>query len=213
MFRLKVRRIVSWIASVELFRLCLSISVLLHGAGYAAYLISTAPGEAVSSDELQLKDVEVDFEDFPPELLGGTGSPAPIDKKEWIEGSGKNAPDAAEDDVDFNALSGDGTDRDGYLYSFHGDRPPTPIINFDLKSYFPKEARRANITRKTVTVLIQVDEYGKLQSARIVSGRAGYGFDEAAMAIVNRARFAPGYIKGRPTKMNHRLPVTFVLED
>lgn len=213
MFRLKVRRIVSWIASVELFRLCLTISVLLHGAGYAAYLISTAPGEAVSSDELQLKDVEVDFEDFPPELLGGTGSPAPIDKKEWIEGSGKNAPDAAEDDVDFNALSGDGTDRDGYLYSFHGDRPPTPIINFDLKSYFPKEARRANITRKTVTVLIQVDEYGKLQSARIVSGRAGYGFDEAAMAIVNRARFAPGYIKGRPTKMNHRLPVTFVLED
>lgn len=213
MFRLKVRRIVSWIASVELFRLCLSISVLLHGAGYAAYLISTAPGEAVSSDEIQLKDVEVDFEDFPPELLGGTGSPAPIDKKEWIEGSGKNAPDAADDDVDFNALSGDGTDRDGYLYSFHGDRPPTPIINFDLKSYFPKEARRANITRKTVTVLIQVDEYGKLQSARIVSGRAGYGFDEAAMAIVNRARFAPGYIKGRPTKMNHRLPVTFVLED
>ncbi len=213
MFRLKVRRIVSWIASVELFRLCLSISVLLHGAGYAAYLISTAPGEAVSSDELELKDVEVDFEDFPPELLGGTGSPAPVDKKEWIEGSGKNAPDAADDDVDFNALSGDGTDRDGYLYSFHGDRPPTPIINFDLKSYFPKEARRANITRKTVTVLIQVDEYGKLQSARIVSGRAGYGFDEAAMAIVNRARFAPGYIKGRPTKMNHRLPVTFVLED
>jgi len=212
-FRLKVRRIVSWIASVELFRLCLSISVLLHGAGYAAYLISTAPGEAVSSDELELKDVEVDFEDFPPELLGGTGSPAPVDKKEWIEGSGKNAPDAADDDVDFNALSGDGTDRDGYLYSFHGDRPPTPIINFDLKSYFPKEARRANITRKTVTVLIQVDEYGKLQSARIVSGRAGYGFDEAAMAIVNRARFAPGYIKGRPTKMNHRLPVTFVLED
>ncbi len=213
MLRLKANRILKRIASVELFRLCLTVSLLLHGIGYAGYLISTAPGEAVSSDDIQLREVEVDFEDFPPELLGGVSSPGPVDKKEWIEGSGKDAPDAADDDVDFNALSGDGTDRDGYLYSFHGDRPPTPIINFDLKSYFPKEARRANITRKTVTVLIQVDEYGKLQSARLVSGRAGYGFDEAAMAIVKRARFAPGYIKGRPTKMNHRLPVTFVLED
>jgi protein TonB len=209
--RLVAHRIKVRLLALGLFRLCLIFSITLHGLGYAAYFIGNMPGGEVESSELKIENVEVDFEDIPPELIGGTSSPAAVEKKEWIEGSGEGQ-DAPDDDVNFNALSGDGTDRDGYLYSFNGDRPPTPIIDFDLRQYFPREAKFANISSKTVVLRIQVDEAGKLKSARVVSGRAGYGFDEAAMKVIHRVRFAPGYVKGKPTKMAHELPIRFVLE-
>lgn len=66
---------------------------------------------------------------------------------------------------------------------------------------------------KQVVLLVQVNEDGSLQSAKIVSGRAGYGFDEAAMKLIKRVRFSPGYVQGQPKKMAHRLPITFSLED
>jgi len=187
--------------------------VLVHAAAYSVYHIVMTPRAAVSSEDIKLQDVEVDFEDFPPELIGGTTRPAPVEKQEWVEGASKTAEDALEEEINLSALSGDGTDKDGYLFSFNGDRPPTPIINFDLRAFFPREAKEANITRKTVVLLIQVEADGTLKSAKLLSERAGYGFDEAALKIVHMARFAPGYVKGRPTRMVHKLPITFVLEE
>ncbi len=198
--------------AMGLFRLCLIVSTVVHGLAYAAYYIHTLPSREINSSELKIENVDVDFEDIPPELIGGSSSPTPKEKTEWVEGSGKGVEDAPDDDTDLNAISGDGTDKDGYLFSFNGDRPPTPIIDFDLRQYFPREAKFANISSKTVVVRVQVDEDGKLRGARVVSGRAGYGFDEAAMTVIRRARFAPGYVKGKPTKMAHELPIRFVLE-
>lgn len=201
------------IDAIGLFRACLLTSVLVHAAAYSVYHIVMMPRAAVSSEDIKLQDVEVDFEDFPPELIGGTTRPAPVEKQEWVEGTSKTAEDALEEEINLSALSGDGTDKDGYLFSFNGDRPPTPIINFDLRAFFPREAKEANITRKTVVLLIQVEADGTLKSAKLLSERAGYGFDEAALKIVHMARFAPGYVKGRPTRMVHKLPITFVLEE
>ena len=161
---------------------------------------------------MKVENVDVDFEDIPPELIGGTSTPAAVEKQEWVEGSNKDADDVEEEDINLNAVSGDGTDKDGFLFSFNGDKPPTPIIDFDLKKYFPKAARDANVTSKTVVLMVQVDADGRLITARVVSGKAGYGFNEAALKVVHRIRFSPGYVKGRPTKMVHRLPIQFVLE-
>jgi periplasmic protein TonB len=200
--------------AMGLFRFCLLLSLGLHLLAYGSYFLATLPyGREVSSDEIKIEDVDVDFTDIPPRLLGGESDPAPVEKQEWIEGTSKTAPDALDEELNVNALSGTGTDKEGYLFSFNGDRPPTPIIDFDLKQFFPKEARWANITQKVVVVRVQVDERGRLVTARVVSAKAGYGFDEAAIKIVNLAKFAPGYQKGRPVKMNHRLPITFLLED
>jgi protein TonB len=197
-----------------LFRFTIFLSIFLHFSVYAGYYIATLPS-IVDSDDLVEKEMDVEFEEIPPELLGGTSSPAPVEKQEWVEGTNKNKDADAPDDSDINpnALSGNGTDKDGFLFSFNGDRPPTPIIDFDLKDFFPPQAKAANITDKTVVVLVQIDEKGQLQGAKIVSGRAGYGFDEAAIKIVNLARFAPGYLKGKPVKMAHRLPINFELND
>ncbi|MCU0823056.1 MAG: energy transducer TonB [Leptospira sp.] len=199
-----------------LFKASLIFSCVLHLFGFFVYFILTLPSEAAYKDSNDMDQVDVAFEEIPPELLGGTSSPAPVEKQEWVEGSNQDKsledkPDTS--DINPNQLSGNGTDKDGFLFSFNGDRPPTPIIDFDLKAYFPEAAKAANISQKTVVLLVQVDETGTLQGVKVVSGRAGYGFDEAAIRIIQRARFAPGYDKGKPTRMAHRLPISFDLED
>jgi protein TonB len=197
-----------------IFRFCLISSLFLHASAYGSYYIATyvAP---VDSEPYDTSEMEVDFEEIPPELLGATENPAPVEKDEWVEGTNK---DSSKDKVDDpytnpNALSGDGTDKDGFLYAFYGDKPPTPIIDFDLRDYFPDAAKNANISAKTVTVEIQVDEKGSLHGVKIVSGAAGYGFDEAAIRVAKRARYSPGYVAGKPTKMVHRMPILFNLDE
>ncbi|MDX1956953.1 MAG: TonB family protein [Leptospiraceae bacterium] len=87
-------------------------------------------------------------------------------------------------------------------------------MDFDLKKYYPKEAKDANIRDKTLVMLIRVDELGNLVSAKIVSGKAGFGFDRAAEEVVRKVRFLSGHdMKGKPVKMSHRLVINFTLDD
>lgn len=186
----------------------------MHVGAYGSYYIATMKtivDDIIDSSTIQ-QDVDI-LEEIPPELLGGTSSPAPVEKNEWKEGTNKDAADPVDDDINENAISGNGTDKDGYLYSFNGDKVPTPIIDFDLKQFFPQQAKEANISDKVVVVLVQIDESGKLVSQKIVSGKAGYGFDEAAMKIISLARFTPGYVNGKPVKMAHRIPINFTLDE
>ena len=206
-----LQRFIHTLSRENLFKACLIGSMIIHGAAYSAYYIASLPWQ-VNTDDVKLEDVEVDFEDIPPELIGGDKNPAPVEKQEWVEGTSKTGRDQEEEQIDPNELSGDGTDKDGYLFSYNGDSVPMPIIDFDLKKYYPSEAKRANIKQRTVMILIQVDENGILKSANIISGKAGYGFDEAAMEVIKRIRFRPGYQDGKPVRMSHRLPITFVLE-
>jgi periplasmic protein TonB len=200
-----------------LFGMTLTFSILLHGSIYITYYIATHKEEAPETvmDSNELKDLEVDIQEIPPELLSPkvTNNPAPVEKQEWVEGKSKNGKEPETEDINLNAISGDGTDKDGYLFSFKGDKLPSPIVDFDLRAFFPEAAKKANITDKTVVMLVQIDETGKMMGAKIVSGKAGYGFDEAAMEIIKRVKFTPGYFKGKPTRMAHRLPITFSLED
>lgn len=171
-----------------------------------------APEEVVDSSTI---NQEVDLvEEIPPELIGGKSSPAPVEKTEWVEGKkDTKTDDPIDDDINENAVSGNGTDKDGYLYSFNGDRVPTPIIDFKLRDFFPKAAADAGIAEKLVVVLVQIDENGNLMSSKIVSGKAGYGFDEAALKIIKLARFTPGYLNGKPVKMAHRVSINFTLDE
>ncbi|MDF3819745.1 energy transducer TonB [Leptospira sp. 96542] len=198
----------------RIFHICLAVSLFVHTATYAGYRISQLRQDDSVQDSSEFEDMDVNFEEIPPELIGGTSSPAPVEKQEWVEGSNKDKADEPDNsDINPNQLAGNGTDKDGYLFSYNGDKTPTAIIDFDLKQYFPPQAKAANITEKQVIMLVQVNEDGSLQSAKVVSGRIGYGFEEAAMQIIRRARFSPGYVQGQPKKMSHRMPITFSLEE
>lgn len=200
--------------SRNLFSLTLFFSLSLHVGAYASYYIAThrVEEETVIDSQNIVQDVDL-IEEIPPELLGGTSSPAPVQKQDWVEGKKDTGDDPIDEDINENALSGDGTDKDGFLYSYNGDRVPTPIFDFDLRQFFPEAAKQANITDKVVVVLVQIDEHGKLVSAKIVSGKAGYGFDEAALRVVQLARFTPGFHKGKPVKMAHRMAINFTLNE
>ncbi len=208
------------IRGMDLFQICLTISILLHAVAAGAYFITNMPAfmtgedEIIDASKIKLKDVSVDFIDIPSSVpLGGDTNPAPVEKEEWIEGTGTDKPDAESTDIDINKLSGDGTDKDGYMFADLSDHPPIPIIDFDLNKYFPQAGRSANIQRKTVLLQMQVNADGSINSAKIVSPPSGYGFDEAAMKVVARLRFRPGKVSGRAVKMLLRIPITFVLED
>jgi periplasmic protein TonB len=208
------------IRAMDLFELCLTVSILLHGIACGAYFISNMPSlreddeKLYDASNMKFKNVDVDFIDIPPSVvMGGDTNPAPVQKEEWIEGTGKDRPDAESTDININKLSGDGTDTDGYMYADLSDHPPVPILDFDPNRYFPQAARSANITTKTVLLRMQVNEDGSIKSAKIVSPPSGYGFDEAAMKVVQRLRFRAGKISGRSVKMLMQLPITFVLAD
>ena len=202
----------------DIFKLCLTTSILFHSAVCGAYLISTLPsikdGTIYDAKNYKAANADVDFVDVPPaELFGGLSNPAPVEKKEWVEGTGKNRPDADTTDVNLNRVSGNGTDPDGYLSSELSDHPPVPVINFDINRFFPPEAKSASITRKTVVLSIQVDEDGTPKKIKIISPASGYGFDEAALRIMHKIHFKPGRVDGKPVKMFMELPFTFVLDD
>jgi len=197
----------------HLFRASLVISFFIHFTAVGSYFISQGLPSSTSGFEnvmdLDRKEFEVDI---PPELIGGDTNPAPVERQDWVEGSAKTGADPVEKEINTNQISGDGTDKNGYLFSFNGDMPPKAIVDFDLRQYYPAEAKSANIKEYQVTVLVQIDENGSLISANIASGKAPYGFNEQAIKAVKRMRFSPGYKSGKRVKMAHYLPVTFTLE-
>jgi periplasmic protein TonB len=197
----------------HLFRFSILISIIIHMLFMSGYLINkywpAGSGGIMNAMDLEAADIEMDI---PPELIGGDSSPAPVEKDEWVEGSKKTGADYVEKEINTNQISGDGTDKDGYLFSFKGDAPPQPIIDFDPNQYFPAAARAADIKTYTVTVLIQVDEKGNLITSNIASGPAPYGFNDAALKVTKRMRFRPGYKSGKPVKMAHYLTINFKLD-
>lgn len=194
------------------FRRAFALSVCVHGL-IAGLIFSIEYGRN-HFDPVNPSSAEMDVElDDSPELERGSSNPSPVEKSEWIEGVSKTAPDSSEDDRTSSAVTGNGNDPEGFFLPGTGDRPPTPVISFDLRKYYPEEARRASITHMKVMVRVKVDENGELRGAELASGSKGYGFDEAAMRVVHKIRFIPGYRNGRPARMTHVLPVVFELND
>ncbi len=197
----------------HLFRLSLIISFIVHITAAGSYLITqNLPSSTMSMEnamDLERQEFEIDI---PPELIGGDSNPAPVERQDWVEGSSKTGEDPEEKEINTNQISGDGTDKNGYLFSFNGDMPPKEIVDFDLRQYFPAEAKSANIKQYPVTLLLQIDENGTLITANISSGKAPYGFNEQAIKAVKRMRFSPGYKSGKRVKMAHYLTIRFDLE-
>jgi protein TonB len=198
----------------HLFRVSIAVSLCVHLVIAGPYFVARFANASVDENmvngfELERPDLELDI---PPELIGGDSSPAHVDKQEWVEGTKKDGDDPEDKEINTNQISGDGTDKDGYLFSFNGDTPPRAIVDFDLRQYYPEEAKSANIREYQITVLVQIDENGGLISSNIASGKAPYGFNEQALKAVKRMRFSPGYKSGKRVKMAHYLPVTFTLE-
>ncbi len=205
----------SLILKKNLFKTSFITSLVVHFILFTSIFTANISGrQYISSDDIDISQIDVDLSQIPPELLGGDQDPAKIETVEWIEGKNKKArkEDPVTEEESVNAVSGKTEDGEGYMFAVHGDRPPVPIIRFNVNDFYPAEAKRAQINEKTVLVNVQIDENGSLNSIKIASTPAGYGFDEAAIKILKLARFRPGYKEGHPVKMNHTMSFKFKLE-
>lgn len=79
-----------------------------------------------------------------------------------------------------------------------------------VKPEYPYFARRLSKEGKVVLRLF-IDEHGRLVSVEII-GKAGYGFDEAAIEAVKASIFRPAKLNGHPVACKALLPVRFKLE-
>jgi TonB family protein len=79
----------------------------------------------------------------------------------------------------------------------------------DLQANYPAQARRLNRTA-VVRVSVLVDENGRVAQAALKDPRrAGFGFDEEALAAARRATFQPGTKNGVRVKMWYDLSINF----
>jgi protein TonB len=75
---------------------------------------------------------------------------------------------------------------------------------------YPVEARRKNVSG-TVTVEIEIDEDGKVASARAASGPDA--LRAAAVKAAYKARFKPAMVEGKPVKFSAALTYQFVIDN
>jgi TonB family protein len=104
------------------------------------------------------------------------------------------------------------SEEENILELFEIEKHPTPIVEIDLKRFFPEEARKNGPSEKTIVFFLRINEKGIVKEARIVSGN-NPPFDKMAKEILKRIRFKPAYNKhGLPVKDNMRMPINFSLD-
>jgi len=103
---------------------------------------------------------------------------------------------------------GDGGGISGPGGSIHGALTP-PILLVKIEPEYSDEARRAKI-QGTVILSIEVDTRGEVHNIR-VRRSLGLGLDEKAIEAVNRWKFRPGTIDGKPAVITALVEVNFRL--
>ncbi|WP_338667914.1 energy transducer TonB [Pseudodesulfovibrio methanolicus] len=89
------------------------------------------------------------------------------------------------------------------------DRPPRVLTRLD--PYYPPSARRTG-TEGHVLVRVLVDEYGRVEEAKVVESQPAGVFDDAALESVRGWTFSPATRLGRPVAVRIDIPIRFRLD-
>ena len=89
-----------------------------------------------------------------------------------------------------------------------------PEIKGGLKSLskiikYPKEAKKLGV-QGVVYVQFIVDEKGVVVDPKLIR-KLGAGCDEEALRALEKLKFNPGYVQGKPVKARFTLPIRFAL--
>lgn len=76
---------------------------------------------------------------------------------------------------------------------------------------YPEMARKAGIEGRVFVQFI-VNEKGEVENPRVIRGIGG-GCDEEALKAVSKAKFVPGFQRGRPVRVQYNLPIVFKLQN
>lgn len=84
-----------------------------------------------------------------------------------------------------------------------------PKVIFQVDPEYSEEGRKARVNG-TVVLMVEVDEQGRPANIR-VTRTLGLGLDEQAVAAVNRWKFLPGRLNGKPVRVPALIEVNFRL--
>ena len=76
---------------------------------------------------------------------------------------------------------------------------------------YPPLALKAGIEGRVIVQFV-IDKTGKVLDPKVIRGIGG-GCDEEALKAVQSARFTPGMQRGRPVRVQYRLPIVFRLQN
>tara|TARA_A100001035_G_scaffold279373_1_gene280587 strand:+ start:2283 stop:2675 length:393 start_codon:yes stop_codon:yes gene_type:complete len=74
---------------------------------------------------------------------------------------------------------------------------------------YPKEAKKLGV-QGVVYVQFIVDEKGAVVDPKLIR-KLGAGCDEEALRALEKLKFNPGYVQGKPVKARFTLPIRFAL--
>ena len=77
------------------------------------------------------------------------------------------------------------------------------------KIRYPLQAKSLGV-QGVVYVQSIINEKGKIIKPKVVK-KLGAGCDEEAIRVLNKSKFKPGYVKGKPVKVRFTLPIFFRL--
>jgi periplasmic protein TonB len=103
---------------------------------------------------------------------------------------------------------GEGGGVGGGVYRIGGG-VSAPTLIYKVEPEYSEEARKAKY-QGTVVLYVVVDEKGMPKELKVVRA-LGLGLDEKAIAAVQKWRFRPGYLNGKPVKVAATIEVNFRL--
>lgn len=97
-------------------------------------------------------------------------------------------------------------------YLAFADQMPQPVGGIEAiycQINYPDEAKDAGIEGK-VFVLAFINESGAVDDVKVIKG-IGHGCDKATIEAVNKSKFTPGKLAGKPSKVKLSLQIQFTL--
>lgn len=85
-----------------------------------------------------------------------------------------------------------------------------PKVTRQVRAGYPDSARADKVEGR-VRIEVNIDDQGRVSSARVVSG-LGHGLDEAALASVKQWQFSPAIRCGKPLAQTITVPIVFQIE-
>lgn len=92
-------------------------------------------------------------------------------------------------------------------------KKPKLKINFKLSDFYPSKAKEKNIRVGETKLKVFINKKGELVCHSILKKSQGYGFDEAAVSIIKKAKFKAGEINSKPVNSFVILPIKFSLDE
>jgi len=213
-----------------LFYLCLGVSFLLHASIIAIYF-PTAGGKVKNNTNSEFKMINANVVKASANrkstnsktihtsraAIINTQNIKTIEKEIELEPNNKLIEQSPTVKEEYNSIANTGANANAsqgtasgieFIPFYKVDVRPEYVYRAVLE--YPAQAKRLG---KDGSVILEadIDSNGKLVDVRIIQ-KAGFGFDEAASAMIQKSIFSPAYALGKAVAVRMRFTISFKMK-